>query len=235
MSKNKGDDTPKVFPGTLRGNVDKGSTDYLEAIKKNTKYPTHPRHFDIRMQAHHLVSQKGIELGNFGSRLADLGYEINELNNLVFIPYTLQGACMLGIQPHRGNHTARDPGDDDRNRDPSYHERVRDAVKVALGKLNRVCGEPTIKLQTQAAMDAISALFAYRIQNKPSEAKLTALWEFFEPGHVRGCGGVDSVGDRRAVGVCPVGRNHTQRKGPLQGDENITYVPTGRYVLRPGH
>ena len=116
------------------GNTSKNSA-YLRNIKNAIEDDkSHPRHNGVLMQAHHIISAKGMSLSNLAKKIEKFGYDINELPNLSFIPCTLQGACHLGVQPHRGNHTARvdqDDYDDDLEvRD--YHKMVAKKIKELM-------------------------------------------------------------------------------------------------------
>lgn len=224
------------LPPNLRGSVDKESSDYLKMLKARTEASTHPRNNDVAMQAHHLISAKGVNLNNLGDRLEDLGYDINRWQNLVFIPNTLQGACLLQVQPHRGNHTATDAPDNDTKKDRSYHVTVARLVSRAMPDIEKACGRIGSKAAVEKEIDDISADLADAIQNDPGEAILTRLYANYVPGNIRGCRGVDSVRAKRhrMLDACPVQRNHTMDQGTGQAIEKISYVMTVPYVLTPG-
>jgi len=79
---------------------------HFEAAIEGDK--THPFHASngFYMQIHHLLSQKGIaDTGASAIKIKNMGYNMNRAGNLVALPSTLQGACHLGVQPHRGNHS----------------------------------------------------------------------------------------------------------------------------------
>lgn len=101
---------------------------YLERIKNAIKNDrSHPRNLGVRMQAHHVISGEGMIRSGKGSTVVGFGYNINFLPNLAFIPCTLQGACYLGVQPHRGNHSAASVADQDDYDDSDhvdYHDKV---------------------------------------------------------------------------------------------------------------
>lgn len=225
------------LPAAQRGNTTKGAA-YLSLLKSLTQEARHPRHHGVAMQAHHAISQKAIFDANLNDRLEDFGYQIDVANNLVFIPSTLQGACLLQIQPHRGNHTAEriEGPDDDGDHPPKYHIMVANRLKAIMSALEEACGDlgKDMAKTTQKALDKISSDIIRKIQHKPVEARLTVLYPYFEPGNPRGCGGVESV---RSEGsdTCPVHRNHTGKHGPRQGSESITYVCTEPYQLRAGN
>ena len=222
----------------LRGQTNKDKSDYLKALQEETTDPSHPRNRGVTMQAHHLISAKAVSMGKFNDRLEDFGYEINVVKNLVFIPSTLQGACLLRVQPHRGNHTARDAPDIDGNREPSYHEKILAELRTLMPRLERECGKPGVNMKsfTHEKLDGLSRIVANRIQNKPSEAKLTKLFENFQPNNPKGCGGAKASVNDPSKPKCPIGRNHTGKSAPGQDDEGITYSCScaNPYKLEPG-
>lgn len=204
-----------------RGTVKKTKQKYLRTLKGLTMQPSHPRHHRVRMQAHHLISEYGVGLTQHGDNLEDLGYDINEPSNLVFIPSTLQGACLLHVQPHRGNHDHEDEEDDDGHREPSYHQRVKILIDKKMPAIRKACAKKNSdpKKEVQEAMDDISAELAYLIQSEPKMAPLTKLYANYGVGQHKGCGGVDDVTPDKKVRIyerCPVKRNHTQRQGTYQ-------------------
>ena len=99
------------------GTIAKSKT-YLTTMKvRIAPDALHPRHRGVKMQAHHILSGEGAKLSQMGRKLVGFGYDINTPKNLAFLPCTLQGACYLGIQPHRGNHTAPSDGADEDDAD----------------------------------------------------------------------------------------------------------------------
>lgn len=227
---------PYPVGNPLRGKTAK-DTEYLKTLQARTTDQKHPRNQGVVMQAHHVISAKGIAMGSYNDRLEDFGYRINEAMNLVFIPSTLQGACLLQVQPHRGNHTAQDAPDVDGNRDRTYHESVKEHLKTVMPKLEKLCGKPGKNMQkeTQDALDAISEVIIECIQHKPSEAKLTKLYKHFQPGNVRGCGGAKGSVNDPAADICPVHRNHTGKRAPGQPDEKIVFKCVKPYELIAGN
>jgi hypothetical protein len=230
--------TEPTEPNEKGGNTSKDS-EYLNRIKGATTDLEHPRHKGVKMQAHHAISAQGMALSGLAIKLKKFGYDINLTPNLVFIPYSLQGACLLGVQPHRGDHTA--PLDhDDYNDDehlPSYHEAVSLMLIEADRKIGVAClGEGVNKkAAAQRILDELSAIIVDFIQNSPEQARLTRLYKHFVPGNRTGCGGVDAVGDHRGSIACPVDRNHTGKQGKGQIKEAISYSCDGHYKLKPGN
>lgn len=222
------------------GNSSKDSR-YLKRIKDAIEgKKKHPRHNGVKMQAHHAISAEGMKRSGLGKKIEKFGYDINMLNNLVFIPCTLQGACHLGVQPHRGNHTAAINQDDyDDDLEPgSYHDLIGQRLKDLHLPLAKACqGADDARVhEIQHKLDVLSADIVEMIQRKPSAAPLTNIAKYFSPKHPVGCGGVDSVGCHRGIEPCAVGRVHSNnRRGPAQKDENITYHSEQPYKLKPGN
>jgi hypothetical protein len=118
-----------------------------------------------------------------GKKIEKFGYDINLLPNLVFIPCTLQGACYLGVQPHRGNHTAKvDQDDYDDDSEPkSYHDIVSRKIVALQLPLDKACsGRDDARIQEiQGKLDSLSKDLTNMIQRKPTEAPLTTLPAIF--------------------------------------------------------
>ena len=238
----------------MSGNLKKDTTQYRDNLKKKASaHPKHPIHHNVAMQAHHLISEKGVSLVDkiFQNKLIEFDYNINVLDNLVFIPSTLQGACHLGVQPHRGNHGAfltkamslLDPDNDDRPHPEPYHDMVKDLVtKVAQGlEFKCVKDHPHFKALLKMEMNQISKTILKRIQNNPRSAQLTDIAVNFVPDMPTGCCGVDSVPAHRGRTVqvaaqCPVGRDHTSKQGTKQTAEKITFPKKSTpYKLETGN
>jgi len=218
---------------SLLGNVNKNKTNYLKRIKRKTNHIGHPRNKGIPMQAHHLISEKGIKLSEMGPTLEKLGYDINALKNLIFLPSTLPGACHLGVQLHSGNHTAASTMYDDETGHPlSYHQLVKYLVKKTKISVTDFClGKPGKTMnEVRRKMNAVSQEILDMVENKPSKAPLTAMATCFERGK-SGCGGLQNVPRPvpSTLKPCPKGRNH-------EGDGGISYKNPllGVYKLRAG-
>lgn len=226
--------------------------EYLKAIKERiARDASHPKHLGIKMQAHHLLSQEGIEISELGPKLVQYGFEIDDLENLTFLPCTLQGACHLRIQPHRGDHATtsvrvaprqfpgrsddiREEGYDDDDHPYSYHRLVSSNLKTLLARLDKKCSGPQ---KTNGdfieALHGLSQSILMTIYGRPSEARLTSIADHFKLGNHVGCGGVDNVGLHKASSPCPTGRNHFGKQGPLQKPESIRYPAEHLYVPKP--
>jgi hypothetical protein len=214
---------------------------YLKRIKDAIEGDkSHPRNNGIKMQAHHAISAEGMKRSGLGKEIEKFGYDINLLPNLVFIPCTLQGACQLGVQPHRGNHTALISQDDyDDDLEPkSYHEMVGLRIKGLHLPLTKACEGPDDGRvhEIRQKLDKLSKLIVMMIQGKPSEAPLTNIAKYFSSHNQVGCGGVDSVTAHNGLEKCAVGRVHVGgRQSTKQKNENISYVSENSYKLRPGN
>jgi hypothetical protein len=213
---------------------------YLKRIKDAIEGDkSHPRNNGIKMQAHHAISAEGMKRSGLGKQIEKFGYDINLLPNLVFIPCTLQGACHLGIQPHRGNHTAiisQDDYDDDLE-PKSYHKLISKLILDLNLPLTRACqGSDDSRVhEIRKELDQLSKRIIDKIQKTPARAPLTNIAQYFSPGSPIGCGGVDSVTAHRGLETCAVGRRHAGGSQDInQKNENIAYKSEGLYKLRAG-
>ena len=180
---------------------------YRQRIERAVKNDdSHPINNGVKMQAHHLLSAKGVQLASLGNDLKKLGYDINVLENLVLLPYSLQAACHMNVQLHRGDHR-----DSDADHPFTYHERV----KIELAKIEQFidackgCGsgaetERTRK-RVQAKLDQKSKILLLLI--KKYKVKLTRISKDFEAG-ARGCGGRTGVSES-PLDACPYHRDHS--------------------------
>ena len=220
----------------MLGNIGKDSK-YLNRIKDATAHiADHPRHHGIKMQAHHLISADGVKRSGLGKELAQFGYDINLLPNLVFVPCTLQGACHLGVLPHRGNHTAIVMEDDDDAEPIDYHKMVGKRVRELERLLTDNCpaDNPHRREEINKQMNKLSSLILGLIQNTPTRAPLTTIAASFSVNNEIGCGGVDSVMLHRSSSCCSVGKNHEKRQGKNQKNENIIYKKQTSFKLKVG-
>jgi len=221
---------------SLLGNVKK-DTSYLKKIKDKTNFKGHPRHKGIPMQAHHLISAKGVDLSKLGGLLEKLGYNINTIKNLVFLPSTLPGACHLSIQPHRGDHKTT-AYDDESAHTGSYHEFVARLVVGIEAKLEELCpGTPRYSTQKVSGfMNDISKKILRRIETTPAQVPLTSIAKYFAPESGIGsesdigCGGLQNIPKPSVVMIsCPKKRDHENYQ------DGIFYKkPKKGYKLRIG-
>lgn len=224
----------------MSGNILKDTKyrEYIEVATAKLIKPWHPRHHGVVMQAHHAISAQGVKLAGpeVGKKLVESGYDINHLPNLVFIPSTLQGACHLGVQPHRGDHRAPIAGgaiDDDDDRLEAYHDMIAKKVLILVRTLAGKCpaSDPGHSAKVKKAMNELSEEVVDDIQSAPASAPLTKIAKHFAPRNRVGCGGVDSVPLHDAKG-CPVDRDHEHQQGPNQQSEQITHKKSKPYVLK---
>ena len=189
----------------IPGNPHKDS-EYLTRIKNAiAEMKHHPRHHGVKMQAHHLISAEGVKRSGLKEYIKRFGYNINLLPNLVFIPCTLQGACYLGVQPHRGNHTypIERPADQDHYDDDmepeGYHDLVGRMVRDVERKIEKECpGAGKVKSQQVISeMNKLSEHILKLIQFSPNKAPLTKLAKYYTQGNEVGCGNVDFVNMHR--------------------------------------
>jgi hypothetical protein len=222
---------------------------YLTNLKKKIENnKNHPLNKGLKMQAHHILSKKGVKDSGLGDKLERLGYDINHTKNLAFIPSTLQGACHLGVQPHRGDHTASSEIDDETDHDDSYHLMVMKKVRELEKYLENKCpgrdakkSEEIIKMMNKRSQEILDL-----INNHPAQAKLTAMAKYYAPNNPVGCGGMDNIPKPGQAGRinparCPVGRDHQKKAlgkkayGPNQSDEDINFPkPNPSYKLKTG-
>lgn len=206
----------------------------LKAIKADT---SHPYHHGVKMQAHHLVSAKGVQNAGVGKKLEALGYDINDLNNIVLIPSTLQGACHLKTQLHRGDHSFA-LSDDDNDHPRTYHRAIQKKL-TAIERFLDDCG--------RCNSEAAAAATQRKVQNKVDKISkdvcdlindftlpLTRIYGSFEPESKTGCANVDKAGDHKDGNHCDVERNHFQQQANTQKSESITYRPLNNYKIRVG-
>lgn len=232
--------------GSQRFNPGRTTQDsrYLVRIKRAVAaISDHPLHHGVAMHAHHVISATGMHKSGLAEKIRKFGYDINLLPNLVFLPSTLQGACHLGVQPHRGNHTAAVAPDSYPNdaQPMSYHEMVAKRIlRLKLGLTKSCPGylggaqEAAARHRVQTELNELSAQVLRLIQYSPKQAPLTKISAHFQPGDVVGCAGTDSTTNHLAEHRCAVGRNHLKRQGPGQKSENITFAAAGKYQLKLG-
>ncbi|WP_143697270.1 AHH domain-containing protein, partial [Vibrio vulnificus] len=195
----------------VKSSIDKDSqyrTRLLNAIGEE-----HPIYHGIDMQAHHIISRKGVELSGLGWKLEALTYHINNIENLVFIPCTLAGACHLGVQLHRGDHTYHD---DEHPR--CYHVEVSDRIKRLEETMDKRCekGKPIQSLIDKESVKILKAIDNFEIP-------LTSIFRTFKPETVNtiGCGNAKTI-KTHSKEKCKASRIHFDK------------VPKQNYTLRVG-
>jgi hypothetical protein len=240
--------TPKTLEDKMagEGTVTRHSRYYTIMKNRVEGKMSHPINNGVKMQAHHLISCEGMKESKLGKDIKKTGYDINQAYNMAFIPSTLQGACHLGIQVHAGNHTAdvRPNNDDDDDEHPDkYHEMVEARVRKLEKLIKDGCvGKEKDKKNVVRKLNNISRKIANLIQNSPKEARLTKLYNRFQPGVNAGCSNQDSVTkvplivtpEKQVMYTCSIGRNHFKKQNEGQRDENITSERYGGYALDVG-
>jgi hypothetical protein len=219
------------------GSVSKASSDYVAALTEAIKGDrSHPRHHGVKMQAHHLISEKGVSLSGLGAELVRNSWFINDLKNLVFLPCTLRGACHLGVQLHRGDHRApidQDKEDRDADKVLTYHTMVSEKLGDLQSAFHKEC-TPGSSGSVVNKVHRISEQILDLIER--GRAPLTSVAKHFKHGNPIGCGGVISVPElKRSAVPCPVGRNHRVHLADGPEGENITYDGQVPYKLKPGN
>jgi len=216
-------DKNKSYPDDLRNNIP------FHEFKK------HPLTHGIIMQAHHLISSKGANnCGTLTKTLVSLNYEINVVNNLVFLPSTLEGACHLSVQVHRGDHKQVMP--DGKN----YHQYIQKAITKKKRRINNCVQNSGKESPIQAVMDKISQ----RVLNKIAsfELPLSSIHNNFESN--LGCCNKKNIGDARKALKLKSGAPSCSKNNNHYGDihsfgksgrnsERITYKETS-YTLKVG-
>jgi hypothetical protein len=113
----------------------------------------------------------------------------------------------LGVQPHRGNHTATSDGDaqdafDDDDLHPrDYHQMVAYKIRNLEYKIDKRCTGSNGDKGKEAIMSVMNELsqdILLLIYGKPNKARLTKIADSFLLGNHIGCSGADSVGSRSA-------------------------------------
>lgn len=230
-----------------KGTVKKDGQGYLKRVKEvAARSPKHPTHHGIKMQVHHVISAEGAKRSGVGEKLELFGYNINYLPNLVSIPSTLQGACHLKVQPHRGNHTAQSESDSDDDHPSTYHEIIKSALRDIEPYIPHLCFATHSKQRRDALremVDKISYSLMKQIQNRPRALPLTDVAKYFNQGEVVGCAGLTGVSElRNAIKnnpdcSCPSSRSHVGEVAKEQATgTTITYAnPVVRYDLKQGY
>lgn len=217
---------------TKLGNVSKDSK-YLNRIKTVTIRKGHARNQGVKFQAHHIISAEGMKQSGLGSKIEKYGYDINKLPNLAYIPCTLDGACYLGVQPHRGDHTAlADPEEsyDDDDEPPRYHNRVSRKLQELGLPIDKACQSDADSEHVIHSLNGLSKRILGLIQNYPGRMPLTKIAKHFSPESPIGCGGVKNVGAHTGLSHCPCKRHHMSS---VPG-EGMFFKCDGRYELLTG-
>jgi hypothetical protein len=135
------------------------------------------------------LSKKAAKKSGVKPVLESYGYDINKIGNLVALPCTLDGACHLEVQLHRGDHTSFTDNDDEHP--TPYHVHVMDIMQKAVEFIEKNC-ESGSSAKVQARMDNRSEGVLEDIEN--FYIRLTRVHKCFKHKEI-GCNGKSSVGD----------------------------------------
>lgn len=216
-------------------------------LKKIGDDLSHPIFNGVSMQAHHVVSAKGLDISSAESQMNKVEYDINEVENLVFIPCTFQGACHLNTQLHRSNHTTtkKKEGDLDDAHPRSYHQAVAELVDAVYERNISLCPFKNQK-KILDEYKAIPSVILLSINNFDRDTQLTRAYESFDikgPLSNIGCAGKNKMEEQQSLKgevVCPVGRDHEYRESlELDGIEKPEEISLTRkntqYILKLGN
>ncbi|EPJ42949.1 MAG: hypothetical protein OFPII_44330 [Osedax symbiont Rs1] len=204
---------------------------------------SHPIHHGVKMQAHHLVSNQALKESGVSYDIEHLGYDINHVSNIALIPCTLQGACHLNVQLHRGNHPAvvhEDNGnnDDDDSHPPSYHKELEERAIKVKGYIDDgdYC-EKKQETKLLKMMRILSKQVARDINNH--ELALTSIFTHFGR-NTKGCCDADSIPDAKSLRFnyeCSSNTDHLKgKKARTQKiKENITFAKPSVYKITAGN
>jgi len=210
------------------GNISKSSDFSKHLFKKVKTDASHPINNGVHMQAHHLISAKGVDLSGIGVLLVQKGYDINVIKNLVFIPSTLPGACHLGVQLHRGDHIHKDD-----EHPKSYHVEVKEQLVRLKEKISNCEGSAntTQKLVNSKSKELLSDISDFNLS-------LTSIMKSFDLDSPIGCGNCVNVKEHeKDFSPCSSQRDHYQQKHPMYKsgkDMKEIILPKRAYKLRVG-
>ncbi|NSY35488.1 hypothetical protein DS891_18280 [Pseudoalteromonas sp. JC28] len=203
----------------IEGMVDKDKK-YRDRLIANIKHKKdHPFHNGIHMAAHHLISKEAVNVAQLGSLLIHRGYNINLVENLVFLPSTLQGACQLRVQLHRGDHTYALP------KQEAYHDQVASGINKIKSDLKK-CTPRTQKDTSE--IQNILDLESKAILKKVAEFRvpLSSVFRNFKPSSKIGCSNNNEIDEcEEQVTRCNHERKHVGQINYLYPYGNIRKVP----------
>ncbi len=219
--------------------------DILRAVEDDS---SHPIHNGIQMQAHHLVSRKALLDSDIERKIEDFNYDINNIDNIALIPCTLQGACHLNVQLHRGNHPSAqlnldaDNGNNDVDGEHpiNYHREIKDRINNIKRKINSgaYCEDDKYK-KLLKKMNRLSEEIAIDINNH--DLALTNISRNFGSGmrsNGQGCCDADYIVDakkHRFNEVCSSEQNHYKNKrAKNQIKEDISLKKRRLYEIQGG-
>lgn len=140
------------------------------------------------MEAHHLISVQGANMSGIVENIIYSDYDINVVNNLVFLPATMPGACHLEVQLHRGNHYANihtDDNDSDISHRKSYHQYVAQRLSRLLPKLVECKGScEATRMKARNELDEVSQDILKR--SAKFQVPLSPVFKSFQSGNETG-------------------------------------------------
>ncbi len=195
-----------------KGVISKKGVDYRGALMAAVG-SNHPVNKNVHMQAHHLVSEEGITISGIGETLKSRGYNVNVINNLVFLPSTPAGACHLRVQLHRGDHIHEcdeDFSDDDHPL--TYHKLVRKMLIEVESKIDD-CDDKSFnsaqKLLNDISEDILMLIAEFKLP-------LTKVFKAFKPNSRTGCSNSIDVNEHHIKGQeCEFLRDHEGQENPM--------------------
>jgi hypothetical protein len=189
-----------------------------KVVAKAENIEGHPYNLGVSMQAHHLVSKNGCKLSDYKEELEKLGYEIDDIDNLVLIPNEPFDACHMEVQVHRSNHSvgsnissilSKDDIHDD-DHPMSYHEIVSNMIKGKSGLFKQVCESDKDsnkkKEKIQKEINKLSKKILSHINS--FELLLTSAAENFQTESKIGCSNFNNIKKNRELEKCISKRNH---------------------------
>ena len=198
----------------------------LEAIKDDTN---HPLQCGIPMQIHHLLSKAAAKRSGAKLILESYGYDINKLENLVALPCTFAGACHLGVQLHRGDHTSSSNNDDDDEHNDSYHDHVQKIIVNAIENIENNCeGGDDKKVQdrmNKKSKTVLDDIIDYRI-------RLTRVHIWFKEKN-SGCNGLGKINEKFSIDDLVKSKDNTNNNCDREHAE-FELFPKQKYNLKIG-
>ncbi|MER2497047.1 AHH domain-containing protein [Vibrio neptunius] len=224
--------------GFIKGNITKkpepGAPDYRKAWianvnEYNENVKPHPFCHGIQMDTHHLISGKA--LNDLGQDIQDAliykGYNVNALNNLVGLPKTYKGACYLGIQLHRTQHTFKS-NEFGEVQTSNYHKEVIKFIHSIESEITQCNGTTAIEESKRDIhvnhMDQLSRKLLNKILN--FQLPLTKIGHHFNKKSkvYIGCANKEKIGELSGSELQPCNQNHYGTLDSTKGYEPDTPI-----------
>lgn len=201
-------DAPKYRDAWIANvNVYNNGTDEIEGVP-------HPFCQGIQMDTHHLISEKALkDIGqDIQEALIYKGYNVNALNNLVGLPKTYKGACYLGIQLHRTQHTYKS-NEFGEVQTSNYHKEVIKFIHSIESEITQCNGTTKIEESEREIhvnhMDEISRKLLNKILK--FQLPLTKIAHHFNKKKSKvyiGCANKEKIGELSKNNLQPCGMDH---------------------------